>query len=91
MIASRKTYLRLLYPCGTPGQRRIWAEATRDAGAPIGLQPRVVWGTPCVTPGVRSTRDTRTACGTPAAGPDRGRTSGKNDRQNMFHQKTYEV
>jgi len=61
MIASRKTYLRLLFPCVMPGRRRIWAEATRDAGAPIGLQPRVVWSTPCGTPGARSTRDNRTA------------------------------
>jgi hypothetical protein len=91
MIVSRKTYLRLLFPCVMPGMRRIWAEATRDAGAPIGFQPRVVWSTPCGTPGTRSTRDNRTACGTPAAGSRPERTSEKTIGRYMFHQKNYEV
>lgn len=91
MIVSRKTYLRLLFPCGTPGLRRIWAEATRDAGAPIGLQPRVVWSSPCVMPGVRPTRYSRAACVMPAAGSRPERTSGKTIGRYMFHQKNFEV
>jgi hypothetical protein len=86
-IITEITILRLLFPCVMPGRRRIWAEATRDAGAPIdsNLAPNGVCRAGCSAPlhALQPAGRLRDAGDRPR--PER--TSGKSDRPNMFHHK----